>query len=67
MLWILHWMQPVIIANRYADMAEEKAKGLEAKDKERFKLMAATLTKKYRRTEQRICMRQFSYLSLCGR
>ena len=26
----------VIIANRYADMAEEKAKGLEAKDKERF-------------------------------
>lgn len=35
----------VIIANRYADMAEEKAKGLEAKDKERFKLMAATLRK----------------------
>ena len=33
----------VIIANRYADMADEKAKGLEAKDKERFKLMAATL------------------------
>ena len=35
----------VIIANRYADMAEEKAKGLEGKDKERFELMAATLRK----------------------
>lgn len=35
----------VIIANRYADLAEEKAKCLEGKDKERFELMAATLRK----------------------
>ena len=35
----------LVIARRYADLAEEKAAASEGKDKERFRLMADTLRK----------------------
>ena len=51
----------LVIARRYADLAEEKAAASEGKDKERFRFMADTL-RKVPENGAEISMRLFSHL-----